>query len=207
MIRVAAGRSRSVIPVWAAIRWLASSSDAPRPTIRSRWAAASQVISQTSVAHLGEAALDQLDRLDDDDIFVFLVGDRDGRQDPRPDRRMDDRLQVPQRCRVREDDPAQCRAVERSVVAQQARTEPRDDRVERWLPDVEDVPGDRVGVDDDDARPLGQPARDRGLAAADRPGEADPERSVWAGRPVRRHGRSVGRDVGPTRRRGRSDRR
>ena len=75
--------------------------------------------------------------------------------------------------------------------------EPRDDRIEGRLPGFEDLARDPVRIDDDDARPLSQPASDRRLAAADRPGEPDPERPVGAGRAVGRHRRSVGRELRP----------
>ena len=56
---------------------------------------------------VGEPALDELDRLDDDDRCVAGVRGLDGGQDARTDRRVDDRLEVAKRARVGEDDAAQ----------------------------------------------------------------------------------------------------
>ena len=134
------------------------------------------------VAHLGEAALDQPDRLDDDGRRLGCLRVGDLRQDPRPDRRMGDGLEVAQRGRVGEDDPPERRAIEGPVVAQDARPEPRDDRVEGRLAGLDDLARDPVGIDDDDPGPFPEPARDRRLAAPDRPGHPDPDRARMTGR-------------------------
>ena len=158
MVRVTAGRSRSVIPPWAAIRCAASSWDPPRPTIRVALRSRIAGDEPDLGAHLGEAALDQLDRLDHDDVGVFLVGDRDRRQDPRPDSRMDDRLQVAERGRIREDDAPERSPVQGAIVQQEVLPEPLRDGVEGRLPAIEHVARHPVRVDHDDARPLSQPA-------------------------------------------------
>src|SRR5207344_3000796 len=86
------------------------------------------------------------------------------------------RLEVMERLRIGEDDPAEARSVERPVVPAQVGSEPGDDRIECRLTRLHDLARELVGVDDDDARSFTEPARDRRLAAADGSGQPDPER-------------------------------
>ena len=96
-------------------------------------------------------------------------------EDPRTDRRVDDRLEVAERLRIREDDPAEACSIERSVVPAEVGSEPGDDGIERRLTGLHDVARDLVGVDDDDTGSFAEPARDRRLAAADGSGQPDAE--------------------------------
>jgi len=111
------------------------------------------------VAQLGQPALDELDRLHDDRGGTLFLGGGDSRENPRPHRGMDDRLKVTQRRRIGEDDPSQRRPIELAVGAHQPGPEPTDDRIERWLPGFEHLAGDAIGIDDDDAGSLTEPAR------------------------------------------------
>ncbi len=88
----------------------------------------SQVTSHTSSHSRGEAALDELDRLDRDRRRTGPLGRLDRLEDPRPDRRVDDRLEVPQRRRIGEHEPAKGRPVQGAVRSRHGRTEPAQDR-------------------------------------------------------------------------------
>ena len=81
------GRTRSTRSPWAAIRWSASSPDEPRPIEPGPLRGGVAGHQPDLVAELGEAALDELDRLDDDGVGAGGLGRGDGGQDPRPDRR------------------------------------------------------------------------------------------------------------------------
>src|SRR4029453_6711161 len=59
-----------------------------------------------------QAALDELDGLDDDRRRVRLVGRLDGRADPVANRGMDYPLQVPNRLVITENDPSKGRAID-----------------------------------------------------------------------------------------------
>ena len=160
--RVATGSTRSRRWRCAAIRRSASSAAEPaiaQPAPLDRRVAGDQ---PDLVAQLGEPALDELDRLDDDRRRTRRVGGLDprpgsaaGRRDGRSPR---DRAGPPDR-RTRSG-----RARARSSVPSGARTlGPERDRrrpADRRRPRVDDLAGHGVGVDDD--RPaLGEPARRR----------------------------------------------
>ena len=139
----------------------------------------SQVTSQTSSHTLGEAALDQLDRLDDDGRGVGRLGA------PRSRARIRGRTAgwtIASRSRSAAGSAKTIRpSAARSSVPSPRSTpspEPRDDRRRAPArPGSTHLARDLVGVDDHDARPLAEPARDRRLAAADRPGQPDPRPS------------------------------
>ena len=76
------------------------------------------------IAGIGKAALDELDRLDDDGLRACGPRLVDGSHDPRPDGGMDDRLEVVQGRLVGEDDPSERGPVERPVRAAKAFAEP-----------------------------------------------------------------------------------
>ena len=66
------------------------------------------------VAGLGVAGLDQFDRLDDHGGCAGDPACRNRGFDPRPDSRMDDRLEVAKGRRIREDEPAERRPIQRA---------------------------------------------------------------------------------------------
>ena len=110
------GRRRSTRSRCAAIRASASDGSAPRAARRSRWASCRCADDEPDlVAQRREAALDELDRLHDDGRGAVARGAGDAIEDPRPDGRMDDRLEPRERLRVREHDAAEGRPVEGAV--------------------------------------------------------------------------------------------
>ena len=115
------------------------------------------------VAGVGEPALDELDRLDDDGRSArassAAVDRARGSAAGRPGWTIASRSRSA--VRIREDDPAEACPIERSVVAAQAVAEPGDDRLERRLTRLDDVARDLVGVDDDDTGPFAEPAARR----------------------------------------------
>ena len=145
--------SRSAIPAWARIRCSASAGGVPRAARRSRCAAGSQVTSQTSSHSAGEAALDELDRLDDH-----------GRARPRPRRhaiasRIRGRtagwtIASRSRSAAGSANTSRPRAapVERAVRGRHRRPEPLQDRRVRRRAGRRDVARDPVRVHDPRAR-------------------------------------------------------
>jgi hypothetical protein len=127
------------------------------------------------VALGGEASLDELDSLDDHGHGAAGLHGRNGGQDPGPNDRVDDRLEIPQRGRIREDQPTERGSVELDAVSKQSGTEPLDHGCQRRFAWVEHVSSDLVGVDDDYAGSLAEPPSNRRLAAADRAGDPDPD--------------------------------
>ena len=172
-------RSRVARSPWAAIRAAAS-----RGRLRARPAAplasGSQVTSQTSSHCRGQPALDELDRLDRRPRRAGRLRRGDRGQDPRPDRGMDDRLEVAQRRRVREHDPAERRPVERAVrPSANSPAEPRDRRRRAPArPASSTSRATRSASMTTTPGPLAEPARHGRLAAADRPGHPDPDGPV-----------------------------
>jgi hypothetical protein len=125
------------------------------------------------VAHRGKAALDELDRLDDDRRGTVAARARHGVEDPGPDRGMDDRLEIPKGGGIGEDQATEGGAIQSPVGTPVRLAESSDHRFERGFSGFDDIAGDLVGIDGDDARTLTQPARDGRLAAADRAGQAE----------------------------------
>ena len=148
----------------------------PRPTSRPSWTSGSQVDQPDLVALGGQAALDELDRLDDDRRGAAprrprpsRPGSAAARRDGRSPR---GRAAPPGPRRPRRPSAARSSA---PSARRSSRAEPGDDGLERRLAWLEDLARDPIGVDDDDARPLAKPARHGRLAAADRSGQADPD--------------------------------
>ena len=112
MTRVAAGATRSVSPAWASMRWSASSVVDPRPTSRARWIGRIAFDQPDLVAQGRQPAFDQPDRLDHDRIRTVGRCTIHGREDPRPNCWMDDRLEIAQRRRIGEHHATERRAVE-----------------------------------------------------------------------------------------------
>jgi len=88
---------------------------------------------------------------------------------------MDDRLEIPECRRIGEHQPAERSTIQPAVGLPVRITEPRDDRFERRLTGLHDLACDPVGIDHHDAIALTEPAGDRGLATADRAGQAKDE--------------------------------
>ena len=129
------------------------------------------------VARLGEAALDELDRLDHD-AGVDCLRARAIRQDPRPDRGWTiasrSRRAAGSANTIR---PSAARSSVPSVGAPSASPNRATDRLRLAGPGRGHLAGHRVGVDDDSALAPSQRG-DRRLAAADRAGDPDPDRTA-----------------------------
>ena len=117
-MRVAAGANRSAISPWAAMRRSASlgvhAPEAEPLALRGSIADHQPDL----VAARRQAALDELDRLDDHERRGLRLGRAEAGLDLQPDGGMDDRLEVAQRARIVEDDGGQGRPVELAPVAE-----------------------------------------------------------------------------------------
>jgi len=127
-----------------------------------------------AVAHAPQRRLDELDRLDDQDLIVREH--LSGLEDPRDDPGVHDLLELLEPPRIGEHDVGELAPIDLLVLTEHLRPELLDDRaVARRAPALL-VPGDRVGVEDARAeRP--QHRGGRALSRPDRPGEPDDERA------------------------------
>ena len=177
MTRVAAGRTRSTRPACASMRRAASSGSVPRPARRSTWTAGSQVTSQTSSQTVASppstswiASMTTPVAPSDSAASIAprirarpagpVIASRSRQRRWHRRRRSD-------RARARSSVPSSASASgpNRSTIASSVGS-----------PGSTTLARDDVRVDHDDARPLAEPAGDRRLAAADRPGDPDPDR-------------------------------
>ncbi len=140
------------------------------------------------------AGLDEQGDVEHDHVIgVLLRGEPPSGLDA--DRWMHDRVQLFERRGVVEHDRREHRPVQPAVAVENPGAEPLDDRVQHRLAGLLELPGDRVGVDDD-GPPGGQERGDGRLPGADAAREAHedhaPDRTGRSGESSGAGGRVVG---------------